>query len=106
VARGDLAGLRRLAREEPLSAAGALLLAEALLDRGARAEAAGLLRQARRQSPADFWVHFKLGLALTPKRERGARAGEGELEEAVGCYRAALALRPNNYAANNNLGNA
>jgi eukaryotic-like serine/threonine-protein kinase len=107
VARGDLAELRRLAQAaEPPPAGGALLLAAALRARGAWAEAAALLRQARVQSPADFWVHFQLGTSLHRKRMQGARAGEGELEEEVGSYRAALALRPNNYAVNNSLGNA
>src|SRR5262249_49172768 len=76
----------------------------ALLYRGAFAEAAALLRLARRQSPTDFWVHFQLGQSL--RRERGEGPGKrgGELDEEIGSYRAALALRPDNFAVNSNLG--
>jgi serine/threonine-protein kinase len=52
------------------------------------------LRRVQRAHPADFWGNFELGLALE-KREPG---------EAVGYYRAALALRPGAVAVWNNLG--
>jgi tetratricopeptide (TPR) repeat protein len=57
----------------------------------------GLLRQAHGRYPGDFWVNFDLGLAL----ETGKKPAE-----AVGFYRAALAVRPNSAGVHNNLGNA
>jgi serine/threonine-protein kinase len=60
-----------------------------------RGDAEGLLRVAQAQRPADFWVNFTLGNILR-KKERG--------EEAVGFYRAALAVRPDAAAVHNNLG--
>ena len=59
----------------------------------ARLEAAALLRAALLHHPKNFWLHFSLGNVT---RDLGERAG---------CYRAALALQPNNSAAFNNLGN-
>jgi tetratricopeptide (TPR) repeat protein len=55
-----------------------------------------LLRAAQAQRPGDFWVNFKLARAL-PKKQMG---------EAVGYYRAALAVRPGTPAVLINLGNA
>jgi serine/threonine-protein kinase len=60
-----------------------------------RGDAEGLLRVAQARRPADFWVNFTLGNILR-KKERG--------EEAVGFYRAALAVRPDAAAVHNNLG--
>src|SRR5207237_171094 len=55
-----------------------------------------LLRRAWQRYPADFWINFELASAL------------GELDpgsgEAIGFYRAALALRPQSAAIYNNLG--
>jgi tetratricopeptide (TPR) repeat protein len=56
-----------------------------------------LLTAAQERHPTDFWLNFHLGDALfDAKRE----------EEAVGYYRAALAVRPGTSTVYNNLGNA
>jgi serine/threonine-protein kinase len=54
------------------------------------------LRRVQRAHPADFWANFELGTGLA-KREPG---------EAVGYFRAALALRPEAIAVWNDLGRA
>jgi tetratricopeptide (TPR) repeat protein len=51
------------------------------------------LRSTLLHHPQDFWLHFSLGAAIA----------QGP-DEKVGCYRAALALRPDCSAAHNNLG--
>jgi serine/threonine-protein kinase len=55
----------------------------------------GLLRRAQEQHPGDFWLNFYLGWAL----QKGHQP-----TEAVGYYRAALAVRPATPAVYNNLG--
>jgi tetratricopeptide (TPR) repeat protein/tRNA A-37 threonylcarbamoyl transferase component Bud32 len=55
-------------------------------------QAAALLRRSLDQYPRDFWLHFSLG----------GRAKDPA--EMAGCYRAALALRPNSSVAHVNLG--
>jgi superkiller protein 3 len=54
-----------------------------------------LLTAAQQRYPQDFWLNFKLGNALWEAKQEGA---------AIGYYRAALALRPNNSVVYNNLG--
>jgi Flp pilus assembly protein TadD/tRNA A-37 threonylcarbamoyl transferase component Bud32 len=54
-----------------------------------------LLRRAQALHPEDFWLTFRLGLALHPINAA----------EAAEYYRAALALRPGTTAVLNNLGN-
>jgi tetratricopeptide (TPR) repeat protein/tRNA A-37 threonylcarbamoyl transferase component Bud32 len=61
--------------------------------------AVSLLRRAQRQHPSDFWLNHYLGTAL--KWSRPPRT-----EEAVGFYRAAVALRPQSPGAHLNLGTA
>ena len=59
-----------------------------------------LLRRAQSTYPADFPVHFWLAASLSDlKVERRA-----SLEEALGCMRAALAVRPQSSIAYNGLG--
>jgi tetratricopeptide (TPR) repeat protein len=60
-------------------------------------DAERLLRATQQRHPEDFQVNFDLGNAL----HKGKKA-----EEAVGYFRAALALRPRAFAVNINLGNA
>jgi tetratricopeptide (TPR) repeat protein len=60
-----------------------------------------LLRWARLRHPTDFWLHFYLGDLLRKDGQSPAR-----IEERIGCYHAALALRPRAGAAHNNLGQA
>jgi serine/threonine-protein kinase len=59
------------------------------------AERTAVLRQSQRRHPEDFWVNLELANALQEARET---------PEAVGFYRAALALRPDAPAVYNNLG--
>jgi serine/threonine-protein kinase len=105
VITSDLDELKRLAGEArgpDLTAESADLLGRALLGHGAPAEAAALLRQARRRHPADFWVHFGLGCCLhDPGRPEPAT-----LDEAIGAYWAAVALRPASAPAHTALGSA
>jgi serine/threonine protein kinase/tetratricopeptide (TPR) repeat protein len=54
------------------------------------------LRRAQAQYPADFWLNFNLGHALENTNPA----------EAVGFYRAALAIRPGTSAVYNNLGSS
>jgi serine/threonine-protein kinase len=70
------------------------LLARRLLDKGGRSEASALVQAALLHHPADFWLNFDLGGLLDDPGER------------VGCYRAALAVRPGTTAVLNDLGNA
>ena len=103
VADGRVEALHQLAREaqkEPLPAVVLELLGHALKEKGAIEEALILLRQAQQRHPADFWIHVDLAEVLYQTRGRG----RNRLEEALGCYRAALALRPNVAGVNNNLG--
>jgi tetratricopeptide (TPR) repeat protein len=108
VAGGDLGALKRLAEEargQALPAVSLELLATALMGRGAWAEAAALLRDGRGRHPADFWIHFMLGYNLyDPRQVR--RPDPATLEEALGCFWAAVALRPDSAMAHGNLGNA
>jgi serine/threonine-protein kinase len=95
--------LRELARqEEALGQPPGVLnwLAVGLRGAGQVEQAVALLRQAQRRYPGDFWLNFELGyelaVALQPPRP----------EEAVGYFRAAVALRPASAAAHNELGAA
>jgi Flp pilus assembly protein TadD len=103
VAGGDLGALRRLAGEargQPLPAVNLELLAGALRGRGARADAVALLRDARARHPADFWIHLELGVSLYDP----LHPDPATLDEALGCYWAAVALRPGSAPAHSNLG--
>jgi tetratricopeptide (TPR) repeat protein/serine/threonine protein kinase len=97
------------ARRSSLPPSSVNLLAVMLFDVGERDEALVLLRWARGQHPADFWLHFELGSSLFTWSDGSVREVPGkitpvELEEAIGCYRAAVALRPDVAAVHNNLG--
>jgi tetratricopeptide (TPR) repeat protein/serine/threonine protein kinase len=62
-------------------------------------ESAALLRQAQRRHPDDFWINYNLGTALMcvqPARP----------EEAIGYFRAAIAIRPSSAEAHSFLGKA
>jgi Tfp pilus assembly protein PilF len=86
----DWTTLRDLAKPQivaELPPTTALFVSGALLRAQAPDEAIHLLEAAQRSHPADFWLNHRLGYMLdhiTTHRE-----------EAVGYYRAALALRPN-----------
>jgi serine/threonine-protein kinase len=103
VAGGDLSGLKRLAEEargQALPAVSFELLAIALMRRGARAEAVALLRHARGQHPTEFWIYHQLGISLYDPRHPDPET----LDEALGCFWAAVALRPGSAPAHNSLG--
>jgi tetratricopeptide (TPR) repeat protein len=83
-------------KQSPITIA---LLGDALAASGAIADAVALLRRGQRKHPADFWINHQLGVylgLLKPPR----------VEEAVGFYRAALALQPSNPGVYHNLGTA
>jgi serine/threonine-protein kinase len=94
--RRDRAWLERLAREakvEELSPQVVTALAGALQDTGA--DALPLLREAQRHHPDDFWLSYTLGYYCREAKKP---------EEAVGHYRAALAIQPQSVPARTNLG--
>jgi Tfp pilus assembly protein PilF len=98
LAAGDRAALERLAADraaEDQPAAALARLARALGAGRGDAAAEALLRRARRKYPADFWVHNLLGRCL---------AARPAAPEAEGCYRSALALRPESAGAHYDLG--
>jgi serine/threonine-protein kinase len=72
-------------------------LARALADLGDHAAAISLLRTAQRAHPDDFWINWDLGVWLH-------RQGAQNADEAIGYFRAAVALRPRSAFALNTLG--
>jgi Tfp pilus assembly protein PilF len=70
------------------------ILSLLLYRRGTADVAERFLREAQRHYPSDFWLTFELG----------SRLRSSSKEEAIGYYRAALALQPRNPAVHNNLG--
>jgi serine/threonine-protein kinase len=100
LAEKDRAALVDLARGDALANLGPahlVALGGKLRALGAAAEAAELLRQAQGQYPGDFWINHSLALTLT-------RLTPPPAEEAVGFFRAALALRPDSPGVYVNLG--
>jgi tetratricopeptide (TPR) repeat protein len=98
----DQAALQRMAEE--LLAGAEAKLAElspqllSALGMALKADPAGaipLLTAAQRRYPNDYWLNMGLGLA---------HSREKKMEDALGYYRAALAIRPESAAAHNNLG--
>jgi eukaryotic-like serine/threonine-protein kinase len=102
VGKNDRKALQALAADDAMPAQPAatlVLLAGRLGEAGDPAGAVAVLRQAQRRHPGDFWVNHELAswlLRLPPPR----------WDEAVRFYSAALALRPDNPAVQNNLGTA
>jgi serine/threonine-protein kinase len=90
----DGAAQARLARGKAAADQSPQLLV-ALATRLQGEEEERLLRRAQERHPEDFWLNFKLADALRHGKKPG---------EAVGYYRAALALRPGTYAVYINLG--
>jgi tetratricopeptide (TPR) repeat protein/serine/threonine protein kinase len=77
-----------------------VLLAESLDRLGEHSDAVALLRWARGRHLTDFWIPYSLGVLLFHDDTSSAM----DCEEAMGCWRAALAVRPTATAAHNNLG--
>jgi serine/threonine-protein kinase len=75
------------------------LLGAVLSRAGEDRRAREVLRAAQERHPSDFWINHNLAFALA--QGKPARPGE-----AVGYYRAALAVRPDSPGAYVNLGNA
>jgi tetratricopeptide (TPR) repeat protein len=92
--RAELERLGREADVEHLSPQLLTVLGALLANH--KADAVPLLTAAQRRHPHDFRLNFVLGNALLGVRP----------EEAIGYYRAALAVRPQTSAVYNNLGNA
>jgi tetratricopeptide (TPR) repeat protein len=92
----DHAAVERLAGEAKVSELSPqILTALGALLQESGADPVPLLTAARRRYPSDFWLNFKLaGFLHKAKR----------WDEAIGYYRAALALRPATLAVHNNLG--
>ncbi|MFN0244385.1 MAG: protein kinase domain-containing protein [Planctomycetota bacterium] len=68
------------------------LLGSALQQLGEREAARSVYRTGIERFPSDFSLQYRLGRLLTPPElDNGV---QGDLQEAVVCYRAALALRP------------
>jgi serine/threonine protein kinase len=93
--RHDRAALERLAAEAPTADAPPQLLTTlGVLLRQAGGDAEPLLRAAQRRRPTDFWLNYELGRMLA----------EAKPWDAIGFYRAALALRPRTGSIYCNLG--
>jgi serine/threonine-protein kinase len=94
----DVAQFRRMAaeaRQRPPAAFSCVLLANRLVLERAREEAIELLRVARLAHPGDVEVPTTLAHSLF-WGENPTSSG-ANLEEAAGCYRIVLALRPDSY---------
>jgi serine/threonine protein kinase/tetratricopeptide (TPR) repeat protein len=115
ITRTDRAALEQLAAEDAAVAqppAIVVLLSRALKATGGQAGAERLLRRALQLHPADFWTNVelatRLALAIEPsaptKSAIDRRTASGRVEEGLGFYRAALAIRPQSPVVHNNLG--
>jgi hypothetical protein len=96
--RADLEKLAATAPIEELSPPTVYLLAFALREAGAHALAVEVLRRGQQRYPADFWIHQDLAFLLAEEMK------PPQLEEAIGCYCAALALRPQSPGVHLNFG--
>jgi tetratricopeptide (TPR) repeat protein/tRNA A-37 threonylcarbamoyl transferase component Bud32 len=94
------AALKRLAQERRSLAqppVTALILAGYLWRAGEQADAVGVVRRAQQRHPGDFWLNYTLAARLRvsePSRK----------EEALGFYRAAVAVRPQSAGGHASLG--
>jgi tetratricopeptide (TPR) repeat protein len=100
--RRDAKALKALAADQQVSAqppATVVLLGSALRGVDAAPLAIAVLRSAQQRHPNDFWLNHDLAFALAMSRP-------AEPGQAVGYYRAALALRPESPGVCLNLGSA
>jgi serine/threonine-protein kinase len=98
--RDDWPALRRLvagAEATSLSPATLAAVGNALWGRGERALAVDWLMEAQRHHPDDFWINFDLAVFL-------GWMEAGRTEQALGFFRAALALRPRSPLAHYSIG--
>jgi serine/threonine protein kinase/Flp pilus assembly protein TadD len=104
VQRQDWQAVKALVASVPpegLPPATAVLFTRALRQGGAVPQAEGLLRQAQRRHPDDFWLNHDLALfSLAPPA-----ASPEQQEEVIGFFRVALALRRYSPGVHLNLGN-
>jgi tetratricopeptide (TPR) repeat protein len=91
----ELTGAERLLDQPPTTL---VLLAHTLGRVGLEEKAVTLLRRVQQSHSEDFWGNFQLAVMLARQNP-----GDGDV---VRFYSAALALRPDNLAVLNNLGNA
>jgi tetratricopeptide (TPR) repeat protein len=99
--RGDVPALERLAARAPVDSlprSTLVILGRGLVHVGS-IRALPLLQAAQRLYPDEFWFNDILAVALL-------RTGPTRVAEAVGFFRAALALRPQSPGAHVNLGDA
>jgi serine/threonine-protein kinase len=99
VRQPDKNELQRLAGApvDKLRASTLSLLGETLRQGGSIESAVSVLAAGQRRFPADFWLNHDLAFALQKMSRQ---------DEAIGYYRAALALRPQSPGVHLNLGNA
>jgi serine/threonine-protein kinase len=100
IAAGDFAGLEKLAADPEaakLPPPTLILLASVLHQHDRRLAALELLRRGQQRYRNDFWINDVLGLHTS-------RNDPPNYQEAVGCFTAAVALRPDSPVGWNNLG--
>jgi serine/threonine-protein kinase len=90
----ELAGQVEATEQPPSTLA---LFASALAESGATTTAVRVLTAAQQRRPDDFWLNHELAYYL-------CRLDPPRNDEAVGFYRAALAIRPDSPGVHNNLG--
>jgi serine/threonine-protein kinase len=103
----DIGQLKRLAtQKEAFSQLPAVQswLAKELRSAGVVKEAKALLRQGQQQHPSDFWLNYQLGWILAFGSRSVINLTDRPEEEAVGYFRAAVAIRPGSAIAHNYLG--
>jgi serine/threonine-protein kinase len=103
LARRDWPALKALAapdRVANLPPSTVVMLAWALLEARAGAQAEAVLRQAQQRHPNDFWLNHDLASLLLEN------ARPPQLDEAIRFFTAAVALRPESPGAHLHLGNA
>jgi tetratricopeptide (TPR) repeat protein len=98
----ELAGLKEAISQPP---AVQFWLADSLRLTGGIKQAEVLLRKGQEQHPADFWLNYQLGITLLWGNRNSVVSGVVlPPEEAVGYFRAAIAIRSTSAAAHNYLG--
>jgi serine/threonine protein kinase/Flp pilus assembly protein TadD len=103
LARRDWKALGRLAEAGGLAGVGAVsltaLLKDASVELAVLPQVEAVLRRAQQGRPADYWLNMELASALRHQRP-------AKMEEAIGFYRAAVAVRPESPGGHIQLGNA